>query len=177
MILLIVKENYQLSLLRVDFGWINNNIKFSLKLMQIEITSTLPSVGWMWISICTRFNSNLILLFIHPYPPSKGSVYSYICLYINNIYKIEQYNKKRQLINNFVNKSLRKSRHLVDHIVLLGSINLFSADKFKHDGVHLKLEGLQMYQEIVINAIKYALEKSQWICSLIFLAGISIQLN
>ena len=60
-----------------------------------------------------------------------------------------------------MNKSLRKSRHLVDHIVLLGSINLFSADKFKHDGVHLKLEGLQMYQEIVINAIKYALEKSQ----------------
>ena len=40
--------------LRVDFGWINNNIKFSLKLVQIEITSTLPSVGWMWISICTR---------------------------------------------------------------------------------------------------------------------------
>ena len=78
MILLIVKENYQLSLLRVDFGWINNNIKFSLKLVQIEITSTLPSVGWMWISIWTRFNSNLILLFIHPYPPSKGWVNSYI---------------------------------------------------------------------------------------------------
>ena len=77
MILLIVKENYQLSLLRVDFGWINNNIKFSLKLVQIEITSTLPSVGWMWISICTRFNSNLILLFIHPYPPSKGWVNCY----------------------------------------------------------------------------------------------------
>ena len=77
MILLIVKENYQLSLLRVDFGWINNNIKFSLKLVQIEITSTLPSVGWMWISICTHFNSNLILLFIHPYPPSKGWVNSY----------------------------------------------------------------------------------------------------
>ena len=80
MILLIVKENYQLSLLRVDFGWINNNIKFSLKLVQIEITSTLPSVGWMWISICTRFNSNLILLFIHPYPPSKGWVNSYSIL-------------------------------------------------------------------------------------------------
>ena len=66
--------------IRVDFGWINNNIKFSLKLVQIEITSTLPSVGWMWISICTRFNSNLILLFIHPYPPSKGWVNSYCTL-------------------------------------------------------------------------------------------------
>ena len=61
----------------VDFLWMDSNIKFSLKLMQIEITSTLPSVGWMWISICTHLNSNLILLFIHPYPPSKGWVNCY----------------------------------------------------------------------------------------------------
>ena len=62
--------------IRVDFGLINN-IKFSLKLMQIEITSTLPSVGWMWNYICTHLNSNLILLFIHPYPLSKGWVNTY----------------------------------------------------------------------------------------------------
>ena len=49
----------------VDFVLINNNIKFSLKLMQIEITSTLPLVRWMWISIFTPFNYNLIF-FIHP---------------------------------------------------------------------------------------------------------------
>ena len=63
--------------IRVAFGWINSNIKFSLKLVQIEITSTLPLVSWMWISIGTRFNSNLILSFIHPYPPSKGWVNCY----------------------------------------------------------------------------------------------------
>jgi len=45
----------------VDFGWINNNIKFLLKPMQIEIISTHPLVGWMWISIYKHFNLNLIL--------------------------------------------------------------------------------------------------------------------
>lgn len=75
--------------------------------------------------------------------------------------QIDEYNRKRQLINNFVNKSLRQNRHLVDHMVMLGSINQFSVDKFKQDGVHLKLEGLQLYRECIINTIKYTLEKSQ----------------
>ena len=38
---------------QADFGWINDNNKFLLKLLQIEITSTLPLVGWIWISIST----------------------------------------------------------------------------------------------------------------------------
>ena len=75
--------------------------------------------------------------------------------------QIESYNRKRQLINNFVNKSVRQTRHLVDHNVMLVSVNKFTVDKFRQDGVHLNQEGLQMYRHSLINTIKYSLEKSQ----------------
>ena len=56
-ILLIVKENNHLSLYTGNYGWTNNDINFSLKLVQIEITSTLDGLSSSMISIIShRYN-------------------------------------------------------------------------------------------------------------------------
>ena len=75
--------------------------------------------------------------------------------------QLELFNKRRQLINNYINKTLRKSRKLVNNMIMLGSINFFNEEKFKADGVHLNDEGLNMYKECILNTILYSLKVSQ----------------
>ena len=72
----------------------------------------------------------------------------------------EEFNTRRTIINNFVNKKLKKYG-LVDIAwlcKLLGSVNILRNPKYFLDGVHLKCEGLLKYKEAVIHGLEYALE-------------------
>ena len=69
----------------------------------------------------------------------------------------EEYNRRRTIINNFVNKKLKKYG-LVDNVILLGSVNFLRDPKYFLDGVHLKREGLLKYKEAGIHGLEYALE-------------------
>ena len=71
----------------------------------------------------------------------------------------EEYNKMRTVVNNYINKKLRKYG-LVDNVILLGSVNYLRDPKYFSDGVHLKTEGLLMYKEAVIGGLEYALENN-----------------
>ena len=69
----------------------------------------------------------------------------------------EEYNRRRTVVNNYVNKKLKKYG-LVDNVILPGSVNYLRDPKYFSDGVHLKTEGLLMYKEVVIGRLKCALE-------------------
>lgn len=50
-----------------------------------------------------------------------------------------EYNRWRQVLNNFLNKTLKKQK-LVDNVILLGAANYLNHPKYFVDGVHLKLD-------------------------------------
>ena len=65
----------------------------------------------------------------------------------------EEYNRRRTVVNNYVNKRLKKYG-LVDNVILLGSVNYLRDPKYFSDGVHLKTEGLQMHKEAVLGGLE-----------------------
>ena len=71
----------------------------------------------------------------------------------------EEYNRMRTVVNNYVNKRLKKYG-LVDNVILLGPVNYLRDLKYFSDGVHLKTEGLQMYKKAVLGGLEYALENN-----------------
>ena len=71
----------------------------------------------------------------------------------------EEYNRRRTVVNNYVNKRLKKYG-LVDNVILLGPVNYLRDPKYFSNGVHLKTEGLQMYKEAVLGGLEYALENN-----------------
>ena len=70
----------------------------------------------------------------------------------------EEFNRRRTVVNNYVNKKLKKYG-LVDGVIMLGSVNYLRDPKYFSDGVHLNTEGLLMYKDAVIGGLVYALEK------------------
>ena len=70
----------------------------------------------------------------------------------------DEYNKRRTILNNFVNKKLKQKNHLIDNVVLLGSIEYLREAKYFTDGVHLTKEGLLRYKDALLGGITYALE-------------------
>ena len=71
----------------------------------------------------------------------------------------KEYNRRRTIVNNYVNKRLKKYV-LVDNVILLGSVNYVRDPKYFSDGAHLKTGGLKMYKEAVLGGLKYALENN-----------------
>ena len=69
----------------------------------------------------------------------------------------EEFNRRRAVINNFMNKKLKKC-NLINNVILLGSVNILRDPKYFTDGVHLKKEGLMKYRDAVIGGLVYALE-------------------
>ena len=69
----------------------------------------------------------------------------------------EEFNRRRVVLNNFVNKKLKK-RGLVNHVAVLGSAMNFGPHSFR-DGVHLLNKPLEDYQQIMLGALIYAAER------------------
>ena len=78
-----------------------------------------------------------------------------------NVPQEHQYNQRRALLNNFLNKSIRKGSGLVHNIINLGGDDYLNNPNNFSDGVHLKIEGLMLYQKIMINGLVYALNHRQ----------------
>ena len=71
----------------------------------------------------------------------------------------EEFNKRRQILNNYMNKQLKK-KGLINHVVILGSAGNLTADSYR-DGVHLTAEALQEYQAAILRSLSYAMEKAE----------------
>ena len=69
----------------------------------------------------------------------------------------ELFQRRRTLVNNYVNTKVRRKFKLVDYMVLLGNRAYMSREKYENKGVHLNLEGLKAYQAAVLGAIVHAL--------------------
>ena len=69
-----------------------------------------------------------------------------------------EFNRRRQILNNFMNKNIKKNG-LLDHMVLLGSTEYLNHHQYFNDGVHLQGEGLKRYQSAILGTLKYALGK------------------
>ena len=67
-----------------------------------------------------------------------------------------EFNQRRTIINNFVNKRLRR-RGLVDRMILLGGAGHIVNPANFADGVHLRRAALARYKQSIINGISYAL--------------------
>ena len=70
----------------------------------------------------------------------------------------EEYNQRRNVINNFVNRNIKRS-NLVDGIISLGGVGFLNNESEYRDGIHLKQIGLVKYQSAFLNGIKFALNK------------------
>ena len=80
--------------------------------------------------------------------------YSHVNLYMCP--EPEEYNKKRNILNNYLQRQLKHQR-LVDHVIMLGG-EVFSKElHYQDDGVHLNQLGLDMYRRIIENGIDYAI--------------------
>lgn len=67
-----------------------------------------------------------------------------------------EFNQRRQVLNNYLNKTLKKQK-LIDNVILLGAANYLNHPKYFEDGVHLKQEGLIRYRMAIMGGIRYAL--------------------
>ena len=70
----------------------------------------------------------------------------------------EEYNQRRNVINNYVNKNMKRAK-LVDGIISLGGVGFLNNESEYRDGVHLKQTGLLKYQIAFLHGIQYALNK------------------
>ena len=70
----------------------------------------------------------------------------------------EEFNRRRTVLNNFMNKTIKKAG-LLNHMVLLGSSEFLNHHQYFTDGVHLKGIGLQRYQAAILGTIRYSLER------------------
>lgn len=71
-----------------------------------------------------------------------------------------EFNWRRQVLNNFTIKSLKR-QGLVDRVIQLGSVDFLNNPKYYRDGVHLSGTGLGKYKDAVLGGLKYALEHRQ----------------
>ena len=69
-----------------------------------------------------------------------------------------EFERRRTVINNHFNKDLKRFG-LVDRVVLLGSVKYLNRPEHFKDGVHLKAEGLGLYQQAIVGAIQMHLNK------------------
>ena len=71
----------------------------------------------------------------------------------------KEFERRRTLINNCYNGRLKRLG-LVDRVILLGSSRFLNAEKnFDDDGVHLKRQGLELYQTAVVDSVRYHLDR------------------
>lgn len=68
-----------------------------------------------------------------------------------------EFNRRRLVLNNFINKSLKR-QGLVDRVIQLGSVAFLNHPQYFRDGVHLRGIGLERYKDAVLGGLKYALE-------------------
>lgn len=68
-----------------------------------------------------------------------------------------EFNRRRQILNNFTNKKLKK-HGLVDRVIQLGSFDFLNNPQNYRDGVHLCWAGLEKYKGAVMGGLRYALE-------------------
>ena len=66
------------------------------------------------------------------------------------------FNQRRHVINNFVNKRIKKAG-LIDSVILLGGEGYLNNEEFYADGVHLGIEGLVKYKRAIVSGIEFAL--------------------
>ena len=66
----------------------------------------------------------------------------------------EEFNRRRQRLNLHLNQKVKK-KGLLKHIIAIPT-NVFTAD-FYRDGIHLNLEGMQLYQNAINGGLDYAL--------------------
>lgn len=71
-----------------------------------------------------------------------------------------EFNRRRQTLNNYLNKNLKR-QGLVDRVILLGSVNYLNHPQYFRDGVHLSGAGLERYKETVLDGLRYALARKQ----------------
>ena len=69
-----------------------------------------------------------------------------------------EFERRRTVINNYYNTKLKKLG-LVDRVVLLGSVKFLNRREHFSDGVHLKRQGLDLYQTSVVDSVRYHLDK------------------
>ena len=69
-----------------------------------------------------------------------------------------EFNQRRNVINNYVNKNIRRSG-LIDGIISLRDLGFLNNEEEYRDGVHLKQEGLLKYKMAIMNGLAYALNK------------------
>lgn len=72
----------------------------------------------------------------------------------------EEFNRRRTVLNNFMNKTVKKAG-LINYMMLLGSTEFLNHHQYFTDGVHLSGVGLQRYQTAILNTVQYALERKQ----------------
>ena len=70
----------------------------------------------------------------------------------------DEFNRRRQLINNYMNKTL-KQKGFIDRMIILGSTNFMNNPANFSDGVHLTGDALLRYKDSIVNGIRYALER------------------
>ena len=69
-----------------------------------------------------------------------------------------EYGRRRDVINNYINKKIKKSG-AVDGVITLGGESYLNNETSFSDGVHLKPAGLKKYRDAVLGGIKFALDK------------------
>ena len=69
-----------------------------------------------------------------------------------------EYGRRRNVINNYINKQIKKSG-AVDGVIMLGGESYLNNEASFSDGVHLKPVGLEKYKDAVLGGIKFALNK------------------
>ena len=76
----------------------------------------------------------------------------------HDVPQFDEFNRRRQNINNFMNKEI-KWNGFIDHMILLGSIKFINNPDNYRDGVHLNVQGMSTYRQVIENCILYALQK------------------
>ena len=82
----------------------------------------------------------------------------------NNKFDVPQeyeYNQRRSVLNNYLNKTIRKGSGLIHNVINLGGDAVLNNPEHFYDGVHLKIEGLMIYKQMLINGLVYALNHCQ----------------
>ena len=71
----------------------------------------------------------------------------------------KEFEKRRGRINHCYGGRLKR-KGLLDRVILLGSSKFLNArENFADDGVHLKKQGLELYQTAVVDSVRYHLDK------------------
>ena len=117
----------------------NNEIKTTISEFYLRLHASLPHT----IKLAVQIEPRYYLTGNHFHAPTA-----------------EEFNRRRQVLNNYLNKAIKKKGHL-DHMVLLGSAADLNPTLYLADGVHMNEEGLLKYQAAIIRSLTYAMEQRQ----------------